>query len=230
MRKPGKQRVFQILVPFQYIQCLLIQRNSYRVGVFQFGLLRDILHTAVNDVRLGQPVQVADTAADKALEHEYVTVDRIGCTQSAQIGIVHFVPLFKSKIERVTIHGLGNLVLVKRIVSCQSALDAPLDDGTDAVETARHAVFGTLLLDIAAQFVLIECRVHIHIPVFFLYPELEVPYVICRDGVDAEVESALVHDLVPETLVAQHLVEIVQMVLHAVVRKRSLVDIFLYLI
>ena len=48
----------------------------------------------------------------KALEHEYVTVDRIGCTQSAQIGIVHFVPLFKSKIERVTINGLGNLVPV----------------------------------------------------------------------------------------------------------------------
>ena len=104
--------------------------------MFQFGLLRNVLHTAVNDVRLGQLVQIANTTTDKALEHKYVTIDRIGGTHSAQIGIIHLVSLFKGKVERVAIHGLCNLVLVKRIVPCQSALDAPLDDGTDAVEAS----------------------------------------------------------------------------------------------
>ena len=39
--------------------------------MFQFGLLRNVLHTAVNDVRLGQLVQIANTTTDKALEHKY---------------------------------------------------------------------------------------------------------------------------------------------------------------
>ena len=65
---------------------------------------------------------------------------------------------------------------------------------------------------------------------FLLHPQLEVPDVVRRDGVDAQVEASLVQHLVAETLVAQHLVEIVEMVLAAFIRKRCFLDVFPYLV
>ena len=193
-------------------------------------LLRDVLHEAVHDVGLGQPVQVAHAASYQALEHEDVAVNRIGRPHAAQVCIVHLVTLFKCQVERVAVHRPGNLVLVEGIVPCQSALDAPLDDGADAVERARHAVLGTLLPDIAVLLVPVEYGIHVHIFVFLLHPQLEVPDVVSRYGIDAEVKAPLMQHLVAETLVAQHLVEIVEVVLAAFVRERGLVDVFPYLV
>lgn len=198
--------------------------------MFHLRLLRDVLHEAVHDVSLGQPVQVAHAAPNQALEHEDVTVDRIGCPHAAQIGIVHLVPLFERQVERVAVHRPGNLVLIERVVPRQPALDAPLDDGADAVEGTRHAVLGTPLSDIAEFLVPVEYGVHVHILVFLLHPQFEVPDVVCRDGVDAQVEASLVQYLVAETLVAQHFVEIVEMVLAAFIRKRCFLDVFPYLV
>ena len=65
---------------------------------------------------------------------------------------------------------------------------------------------------------------------FLLHPQLEVPDVIRRDGVDAQVEASLVQHLVAETLVAQHLVEIVEMMLAAFIRKRCFLYVFPYLV
>ena len=64
---------------------------------------------------------------------------------------------------------------------------------------------------------------------FLLHPQLEVPDVIRRNGVDAQVEASLVQHFVAETLVAQHLVEIVEMVFPAFIRKRCFLDVFPYL-
>ena len=192
MREPGEQGVLQILVAFQYVPCFLVERHAHCIGMFHLRLLRDVLHEAVHDVCLGQPVQVADTTPYQALEHEDVTIDRIGCPHAAQVGVVHLVPLFERQVERVAVHRPGNLVLVKGIVPCQPALDAPLDDGADAVEGARHAVLGTLLFDVAAYLIPVEYGVHVHVLVFLLHPQLEVPDVVRRDGVDAQVETPLV--------------------------------------
>ena len=83
MRESREQRFFQALVPFQYIQSLLVKRDPYRARVLQLGLLGNVLHATVHDIRLGQPVQVTDTAADQALEHEDVTIYRIAGTHAA---------------------------------------------------------------------------------------------------------------------------------------------------
>ena len=229
MREPGEQGVLQILVAFQYVQRLLVERYTHRIGMLHLRLLRDVLHEAVHDIRLGQPVQVAHAASYQALEHEDVTIDRIGCPHAAQVGVVHPVAFFECQVERIAVHRTGNLVLVERVVPCQSALDAPLDDGADAVEGARHAVLGTLLPDIAVLLVPVEYGIHVHIFVFLLHPQLEVPDVVRRDGIDAQVEASLVQHLVAETLVAQYLVEIVEVVLAAFIRKRCFLDVFPYL-
>jgi len=230
MREPGEQSVLQILVAFQYVPCLLVERHTHCIGMFHLRLLRDILHEAVHDVGLGQPVQVAHAASYQALEHEDVAIDRVGRSHAAQVGIVHLVPLFEGQVKGVTVHRTGNLVLVERVVPCQPALDAPLDNGADAVERSRHAVLGTPLPHIAKFLVPIEYGIHGHIFVFLLHPQLEVPDVVSRYGVYAQAEASLVQHLVPETLVAQHLVEIVEVVLAAFVRKRGLVDVFPYLV
>jgi len=83
MRESREQRFFQVLVPFQYIQGLLVKRDPYRARVLQLGLLGNVLHATVHDIRLGQPVQVTDTAADQALEHEDVTIYWIAGTHAA---------------------------------------------------------------------------------------------------------------------------------------------------
>ena len=95
MREAGEQGVLQILVTFQYVPCLLVERHAHRIGALHLRLLRDVLHEAVYDISLGQPVQVAHAAPYQALEHEDVTVDRIGCPHAAQVGIVHLVSLFE---------------------------------------------------------------------------------------------------------------------------------------
>ena len=230
MREPGEQGVLQILVAFKYLPCLLVERYTHRIGMLHLRLLRDVLHETVHDIGLGQPVQVAHAASYQALEHEDVTVDRVGSSHAAQVCIVHLVPLFECQVERVAVHRPGNLVLVEGIVPCQSALDAPLDDGADAVERARHAVLGTLLPDIAVLLVPVEYGIHVHIFVFLLHPQLEVPDVVSRYGIDAEVKAPLMQHLVAETLVAQHLVEIVEVVLAAFVRERCFLDVSPYLV
>gem|GEM_PF-5707466 len=230
VREPGEQGVLQILVAFQYVQRLLVERHTHRIGMLHLRLLRDVLHEAVHDVGLGQPVQVAHAASYQALEHEDVTVDRVGRSHAAQVGVVHPVTFFKCQVERVAIHRPGNLVLVERVVPCQPALDAPLDNGADAVERARHAVLGTLLSDIAVLLVPVEYGVHVHIFVFLLHPQLEVPDVVCCYGINTQMEAPLVQHLVAETLVAQHFVEIVEMVFAAFVRERGLLDVFPYLV
>ena len=83
MRESREQSFFQVLVPSQYIQSLLVKRDPYRARVLQLGLLGDVLDATVHDIRLGQPVQVTDTAADQALEHEDVTIDRIAGAHAA---------------------------------------------------------------------------------------------------------------------------------------------------
>ncbi len=113
--------------------------------------------------------------------------------------------LFKGKVKRVAVHRLGYLVLVKRIVPCELAFDAPFDDGADAVECTRHAVLGALLGDITWQLVFIEYGIHFHIPVLFLHPQLEITDVISGNGIYAKMEAPLVHDLLTETLVTLYL-------------------------
>ena len=230
VREPGEQGVLQILVAFQYVPRLLVERHAHRIGMLHLRLLRNVLHEAVHDVGLGQPVQVAHAASYQALEHEDVTVDGIGRSHAAQVGVVHLVPLFECQVERVAVHRPGNLVLIEGVVPCQSALDAPLDDGADTVERARHAILGTLLPDITVLLVPVEYGVHVHIPVFLLHPQLEVPDIVRRDGVNAQAEAPLVQHLVAETLVAQHLVEIVEVVFAAFIRERGFVDVFPYLV
>ena len=212
MREPGEQSVLQILVAFQYVPCLLVERHTHCIGMFHLRLLRDILHEAVHDVGLGQPVQVANAASYQALEHEDVAIDRVGRSHAAQVGIVHLVPLFEGQVKGVTVHRTGNLVLVERVVPCQPALDAPLDNGADAVERSRHAVLGTPLPHIAKFLVPIEYGIHGHIFVFLLHPQLEVPDVVSRYGVYAQAEASLVQHLVPETLVAQPCIDVGVMV------------------
>ena len=124
--------------------------------MFHFGLLWNIFHTSVHDIGFGQSVQVADAATDQALEHEYVPIDRMGGPQTAQVGIVNPVPLFEGQIKRVAVHRLGYLVLVKRIVSCQPALDAPLDNRPYPVKIACNAVLGADLLVFLLFHILIE--------------------------------------------------------------------------
>ena len=65
---------------------------------------------------------------------------------------------------------------------------------------------------------------------FLLHPQFEVPDVVRRDGVDAQVEASLVQHFVAETLVAQHFVEIVEVVFPAFIRKRCFLDVFPYLV
>ena len=76
----------------------------------------------------------------------------------------------------------------------------------------------------------VEYGIHVHILVFFLHPQFEVPDVVSRYGINTQMEAPLVQYLVAETLVAQHLVEIVEMVLAAFVCERGLLDVFPYLV
>ena len=77
---------------------------------------------------------------------------------------------------------------------------------------------------------MVKHGIHVNILVLLLQPEFEIPYVICRDGVNAKMEAPLVHDLMAETLVTEYLVEIVKMMFSALEREWGLVNIFLYLI
>ena len=102
-------------------------------------------------------------------------------------------------------------------------------------ERFRHEVlhqrgFHLCIDTITAYLIPVEYGVHVHVLVFLLHPQLEVPDVVRRDGVDAQAEASLVQHLVAETLVAQHLVEIVEMVFPAFIRKRCFLDVFPYLV
>ena len=198
--------------------------------MFQLGLLRNVFHTTVHDVCLGQSVQITYTATYQTLEHEYVPIYGIGCPHAAQVGIIDLVPFFESKLKLIAIHGLGYLVLVKRVVSCQPPFDAPFDDGADAVERPRHAVLGALLGYITGQLVFIEYGIHFHIPVLLLHPQLEITDVVSGNGIYTKVEAPLVHDLLMETLVTQYLFQIVAVMLTAFCGKGCLVHVLLYLV
>ena len=86
------------------------------------------------------------------------------------------------------------------------------------------------MFDVAAYLIPVEYGVHVHVLVFLLHPQLEVPDVVRRNGIDAQVEASLVQHLVAETLVAQHLVKIVEVVFPAFIRKRCFLDVFPYLV
>ena len=66
--KTGQQCIFQVFVSLQYIQSLLIKRYTDCLGIFQFGLLRYVLYTSINDIVFCESVQVTDTATNQALD------------------------------------------------------------------------------------------------------------------------------------------------------------------
>ena len=81
----------------------------------------------------GGIIPIAATSMAIILGSGFRLVSR-GCLSSFAGGVFWAVPFFESKVKRIAIHGLGYLVLVKRVVSCQPPFDAPFDDGADAVE------------------------------------------------------------------------------------------------
>lgn len=95
-------------------------------------LLRHIFYKAVPDIVPCQPVKVTDTAADIAVEYEYVPDDRkFGVV--AQIRIVQDIPLFGCKVERVAVcRFLAAVEGIDLVVAVLHPL-APVQEGAEEV-------------------------------------------------------------------------------------------------
>ena len=146
-------------------------------------------------------------------------------SQTAQVGIVHLVSLFKGQIKRIAVHRLGNLVLVKRIVSCQPTFNTPFDNRSYPVEIARNAVLGADLLVFLLLHVLVEQRVLSGKIMFLLQPVLELPQIIGGNRVNTQLKASAMQYFMLETLVTAYFVYIAKMVLVAVICQIIFCDI-----
>jgi len=127
-----EQPVGTRIIPFQYLQRLLVQRHPDGLCLALFCLLRHVFQKAVLDVVPRETVKVTHAAADIAVEHEDVP-DYGQLRVVAQVRIVEDVPLFGSEEERVAVGRL--LAAVKHIDLVVGILHllAPVQEGAEQV-------------------------------------------------------------------------------------------------
>ena len=99
--KGKKAPVGLVLVSLQDLQCGGRERDPDRIGTALLCLPRNVFDGAVDDIGLGHFHQVADAAANEALENEDVTLKRsdapgLGCN-IVQIPITHFRIIYLQK-------------------------------------------------------------------------------------------------------------------------------------
>ena len=120
------------VVAFQYLQCLGMKRYSDYFCLAFLCLLRHILQKSVLDVVSCQSVQITHTAADIAMEHEYIPNDS-QFRVVVQICIIQDIPFFGCQIERIAVcRFLTSVKLIYLVVGILHFL-APVEKSAEEV-------------------------------------------------------------------------------------------------
>ena len=148
--KGKKTSVGLVLVALQDLQCGGRERDAHRIGTALLGFAGNVLDGSVDDIRLRQFHQVADSASDKALEYEDVALDlQAGVVR--EFGLVQLVPLFLGEIEGSSIDSRADDVIIVGVTVHITSLDRPADEHMETGHRSDDGILAALLREPALR-------------------------------------------------------------------------------
>ena len=199
-----EQPVGICIIPFQYLQRLLVQGHPDGLRLALLRLLRHVFQKAVLDVVSREPVKVTHTAADIAVEHENVPDD--GQFRAvAQISVIQDVPLFRCEVERVAVGGFLAAVEGIDLVVGILHLLAPVQEGAEQVHDVDDGRAGKRPRPVVDEHAG-SIEVGVFLPQLVLVHDIipKIVHLLQRDGLHEEGEVRLAQYFPTVVMVVRH--------------------------